>query len=278
MAKPDSTADLDPHSLTVTTLTMTCLGAVLSVVVALIGGGLDVLVLGPLLVGLIVVMTRLWIGPPLLLLVVLLVLMWRHPLTSNYLYGRGIRTGPASLDALQEVNWLFDPLLACGLLIFTTCHYRLLSLTRYLLPIDTRTPGRPRPGMVSTRPHVRVPESVGPTELSGVVLTALLFTSLAMTAAYILHEVDNLFWPLRTKVWQAIIILWIASLLVALARALIGYLRLRQASPQESLQYLQDQLWIATYRDQGRLARWLTWARLRFQRRRKASEHTNPMR
>ena len=283
MSKADRTAGVDPNSVAANTLTMMCLAALLGIVVALVARNLGGLVLAPLLIGLTIILARLWIGPPLLLVVVLIVMMWHHPTTNDYaLASRGLPTGSQSTDALQDINWLFDPLLACALLIFTACHYRLLGLTRYLLPLDLRTPGRLREGTLSTRPHVRVPESVGPTELSGVVLAGLLFTALALAVAIMLGQQDNPFSPhVRTNIWQALVIVWVGSLLLMSSWALIGYLRLRQASPQESLQYLQDQHWLASYRDQGRLARWLTWARLRFQRNRKPSattDHTNPKR
>ncbi len=259
MPTPKESEELDPtQSKAASTWTLACLVALLGLVVALLGKDQEAWVLVPLVVGLLVILTRLSIGPPLLLASVLVLLWWSHP---GYWY-------PRRGSALVEMNWLFDALLSFSLLVFVACHYRLLSLTRHVLPPDHRGQGRRRIHSLSPRPHVRTAASVGPMELPGVVLTALLWTSLAAFLATLLHEQDNPFTPeLPTNVWQAFVVLWAGSLVLAVAWALVSYLGRVQASPQESLQYLQDQLWLETYRDQARLGRWLTWARLRFQRR-----------
>jgi hypothetical protein len=239
------------------TWSLVCLITLLGMVVALLAEDLEVWVLLPLLVGLVVILTRLWIGSPLLLATVLIV-VWAHP--EYWLHRRG--------SALQEMNVLFDSLLSFSLLVFVACHCRLLSLTRHVLPPDHRGQGRRRVGSLSTQPHVRTAASVGPLEFPVVLLTALLWTVFALFLAMLLDDLDNPFDPgLRANVWQAFAVLWVGSLVLAGAWALVSYLNRVQASPEESLQYLQDQLWLDTYRDQARLWRWLTWARLRFQRR-----------
>jgi len=58
---------------------------------------------------------------------------------------------------------------------------------------------------------------------------------------------------------------------LAVAGITASYVRLASATPEESLLYLQDQSWRHTRREQGNLNRWLTWARLRVQRKKESS-------
>jgi hypothetical protein len=58
---------------------------------------------------------------------------------------------------------------------------------------------------------------------------------------------------------------------IALAGAVLRHRQSARATPEEALLYLQNQLWRETARDQGRLNRWLAWARLRGRARKEKS-------
>ena len=66
--------------------------------------------------------------------------------------------------------------------------------------------------------------------------------------------------------WQALVVIWFSALVLLCAHTFLAYLGRTLAGPEESLLYLQDQLWSATRGEQRRINRWLVWARLRAQR------------
>jgi hypothetical protein len=234
------------------TWTLACLVALVGLLVALLGKDLEQWALLPFVVGVVVTLARLGFGPPLVLISLV-----------GVLWGFDFDYSPVGL-----MDWL----IAFSMLAFVACFYRLLSLTRNALPLDSRPQGRRRFLTMSRRPHLRKPESVRQGELPLVVLTALVWTSLGIFLFGELRDLNSPFRPdLPGSIWRAIVVLWAGSLVLAAAWAVVGYLGRLQASPQENLQYLQDQLWLETYRDQARLGRWLTWARLRFQRRKEKS-------
>jgi len=55
------------------------------------------------------------------------------------------------------------------------------------------------------------------------------------------------------------------------AAAALAYTKRALASSPENLLFLLEQLWRETRREQSRANRWLTWARLRAQRRKERS-------
>jgi len=68
---------------------------------------------------------------------------------------------------------------------------------------------------------------------------------------------------LPQRLWQAIVLVWRAVSALALGSAATGYLRRAGAGPEESVLYLQDQLWRDLRREQGEVERWTAWRRLR---------------
>src|SRR5262249_35161929 len=79
--------------------------------------------------------------------------------------------------------------------------------------------------------------------------------------------VEEVWLPSAQGLWQAILVLGPGELRRRRASAVLGYLRSLQAPPADNFLYLQDQLWRQTRGEQSLLNRWLTWARLRLQRR-----------
>jgi hypothetical protein len=65
------------------------------------------------------------------------------------------------------------------------------------------------------------------------------------------------------NVWHAMLLVWGMALVLTAAYAFLSYLARSQAGPEESLLYLQDQLWAATRGEQRRMNRWVVWRRLR---------------
>jgi hypothetical protein len=102
------------------------------------------------------------------------------------------------------------------------------------------------------------------------VLALPLWTVLSVVAwGWLIEDMGPL--GMTREVWRMIRIVWAGLTIVAVTGVVAGYLRRTLATPEESLLYLQDQLWRQTRREQSSLNRWLTWARLRAQRRRERS-------
>jgi hypothetical protein len=228
-----------------------------------------------------------WALPPLLLGVVGVVFHWRAApaLVPLLLVVLTILVGPAGLyylshADLEETDALLDPLLAAAALAYSLAHLRLLGLARHLFPPDARPLTATRPGRrtVRGRPHPRPPEAVGPTEVPLALLAVPLWAALGFVAWMILSAqespLEEASWRLtryqedvRNALWRGVVVLWLGVLGLLLASAVLGYLRRLRAPLAENLLYLQDQLWRETRGEQSLLNRWLTWARLRAQKR-----------
>jgi hypothetical protein len=68
-------------------------------------------------------------------------------------------------------------------------------------------------------------------------------------------------------VWRGVLLVFVIGLTAAVLAGAAAYVAWASATPEEHLLYLQDQLWRETRREQNRVSRFLTWARLRVQRR-----------
>jgi hypothetical protein len=171
-----------------------------------------------------------------------------------------------------------DVLLCAAVLLYVGSYYRLLSVTRYILPIDRRrrvaAPGagkKGRPSFGAVLEQKRSPALVEGREIGrllmavsvGVVVAELLMSWLRGR-----HARNDLRWlvpldtslPLADSLWQVLVLLWLFAVMLMVVHAVIGYLGLRRLSPEEAALYLQDQLWRQTRREQARLNRWLAWA------------------
>jgi hypothetical protein len=103
---------------------------------------------------------------------------------------------------------------------------------------------------------------VGAGEAGWLVLGLPLWALLACLTWWGLTGWDPLF-GIDDPVLFALLLLGTLGGAVALAGAVLRHRDWVRATPEEALLYLQDQLWRETARDQGRLNRWLVWARLR---------------
>jgi hypothetical protein len=249
--------DLDPRAHpAVRHYTLLCLGALLVLTLGLAQLDIGGLALLPLLAGSVAVAACWSVGPPLVLICLAGVLF-----VQLRTRGRGLLTGlPESFTA--------DLAVSVGTLVYVVAQFRLQALVRYVFPPDYRRkrPRKPTPGLRLPPPEQpRSPDLVGQAELLQLVLAALVFTALASAAWGLVVRKEP---PLGFDFleWQLLVVLWAGGTLFAVAGAVAGYLRWRRSTAAEDLVYLQDQLWRQTRREQGRLNRWLAWARLRRQR------------
>lgn len=217
----------------------------------------------PVLVGVIAVLARWTFGPPLFLFLLPFLLLTR-------IWGLPPRFRAAS-------PLLPDLALACAVLTYVVAHSRLLFLRRASRP--------PRPGALARETLLgelegsagqrflpapragRTPGGVSPAEV-GVLLAAVpLFVAVGLLT-WLRLAVESPFSEvgLRPAQGVALLLVWIMGASLATTAAVLGYLGWTQATPEEALQYLQDQLWRETRGEQRRLNRWLVWARLRRRR------------
>jgi hypothetical protein len=171
---------------------------------------------------------------------------------------------------------LMDLVLCIAVLAYVLGHYRLLSLVRSIFPPDPRR----RHSDSSQR---RAAHLVTGREMALVGLAVPVWTGLALLVWVWMNESDlppALHLPdipgqtllgMPRELWHLVWLLWHGLLVLAVAGIVAGYLRRATATAEESLLYLQDQCWRLTRREQSVLNRWLTWARLRAQRKKEAS-------
>jgi hypothetical protein len=235
--------------------------ALLVMMLALGEYGLGAWCLLPFLLGVFSLVAFWGIGPPLLLISLPFLLF-----------------ANARLHRLPRIaNWgdpyaspLTDLTLCAALLTYVLAQYRLLAIGRSVFPPDPRRllPPPARPGgkrrrvPIEVPPPRRSPDLVSSWEMTMLVVAVPVWTVLAAVAWV---EVDDTRprLGLHRQAWHAVLLTWAAVLTLGLVSAAASYLRRASASPEESLLYLQDQLWRETRREQSQLERWRNWARLR---------------
>jgi hypothetical protein len=257
---------------------VTCLVALLVVVVMLMLDGMGVWSVLPMLVGGVAFLLRWRSGPPIVVFLFMLmapahrgddlepvsfmttVLAWVIP--PAYYASKG-------LDGSLPVE---DVLLAVGLVTYVAACYRSLALSHSVIPpefarrgIATRGPKRPL-GQPPSQLICRPDDSTRPLELP------ILFGALgvSLVAGWLLWwgsgQMPTAF-QLSLAVWRNVVAFWVWVLVVSLSLTFFRYLGRLRAPTDENVLYLQDQLWRQTRHEQGAVNRWLVWARLRWQRR-----------
>ncbi len=226
-----------------------CLAALFLLLVCLSDRGLEWWSFAPPAIGCLTLLAR-WSHGPALVLLSLTGLLGLSGLRSlrGYSYGLGQRT-PTSMDLI----------LCIAVLAYAVGHYRVLSLTRRLLPSELPQRGSSE---VDPRAVRRSADLVAPWELVLFGLSLLIWSSLALLLWSWLME-GRPPMDMHDPLWRLLQIVWAALALLATAGVSASYLRLTSATPEESLMYLQDEVWRHTRREQGVLNRWLTWARTR---------------
>jgi len=231
-----------------------CLASLFLLVMCLADRGLEWWGLVPALIGCVTLLTHWSHGPPLVLvsLAGLLGMQWDRRLAGP---GYGGWSG-------FQTPTLMDLVLCLAVLAYIVGHYRLLSLMRHIFPTDAR---RPRVG--TSR---RSADLVNTWEMALLALTLPVWAGLAvMVWAWMMDGVPSL--GVSRELWRVLRLAWVVLAVLATIGIVTSYLRLATATPEESLLYLQDQCWRHTRGEQGRLNRWLSWARLRAQRKKETS-------
>ena len=169
-----------------------------------------------------------------------------------------------------------DYMLAGALLIYSASYYRFLGFARHIFPLDTRV--RPYGGLGASErrrlleePQRRSPETVTPREFGLFVLAIPLWIGGAAALWYWTMTGQTAEYRIETVLTAALKLLYLFGVPLLLFRAAVAYSNQVRAGWDESQQFLQDQLWRETRREQSRTNRWLTWARLRAQRRKEKS-------
>jgi hypothetical protein len=228
--------------------TLLCLAALFLLVVYLADGGLGWWSLLPALIGGVALLALWSIGPPLVLLSLAGLILanarshWRSPYWAR-----------------DKVPTMMDLILCAAVLAYVLGHYRLLSLMRHVFPLDPRR--LPGSGFVDPARR-RSANLVGAREMARLLMALPLWTCLSVVFWYWMME-EEIPLGMPREVWQTLRLVWAGLVVVAGTGIVAGYLRQTLATPEESLLYLQDQLWRQTRREQGSLNRWLAWARLR---------------
>jgi hypothetical protein len=247
--------------------TLVCVGALLVTAGLLYMYGVGWWALLPLLLGLVGLLASWGGGPPLVLLAVAGVLAFRVSRMSRY-----------PLELLSTANLMGDVPLAAAVLAYVAGQYRLLSLSRssaYQVEASRksgRRGGRIRGWFQTDRLAGRSPAVVPSEEVLALLLTVVVAATLAFIVLdWLLPEDALSALPLPPALRQALVLAWVGIVAVVAAAAVLGYLSWTQASPEEALQYLQDQVWSETRGEQRVIQRRAARARLRAQRREEKS-------
>ncbi len=231
------------------------------VTVVLVQEGLDWWAALPFAVGALGIAFPGSVSPSLVLILVTILLVMRLSFVVSPL-GHRLGTSP-----------LADLLLAVAALAYLAGHTRYLTIRRHALPPDPRRerkPGHPRLAgrwLLPHKPTRRSGERVPAGEVTRLLMAAPLF-ALAAYLAWVnvaFAEPPDLL-DMPVPIYHALIVVWAAALALLACYVLLAYLGRANASREESLLFLQDQLWDATRGEQRQAHRWLAWARLRSQR------------
>jgi hypothetical protein len=152
---------------------------------------------------------------------------------------------------------------------YAAAQYRLQGILGHALPPNIRPQGPPREG--EDEPVYRRPvESGGVGEMSGLLLVLVGAPAAAVLLWAWISRTPAPF-DLAGRLWRPVLLLWLAGLTALLASVGLRVLGWKQASPEAHRLYLQDVFWQETRREQTRINRWMTWARLRRQRQQEKS-------
>jgi hypothetical protein len=224
--------------------------------------------LAPLILGAAALVGRWRGGPPLVVACVTVLLVARgmniDPLTLL------LALVPGNIESLPSRPFsgtgidLADLGIGAALVAYAAAQFRLQGILGHALPPNVR-PRMPREEQ--GEPAYRRPvESGSLGEMSGLLL---MLVGAPAAAVLLLAGITRTRPPfgLDGRLWRPILLLWLAGLTALLVSVGLRVLGWMQASPEAHRLYLQDVLWQETRREQTRINRWLTWARLRRQRR-----------
>jgi hypothetical protein len=235
--------------------TIVCLAALMLLWLLLAEEGLGWWSTAPLLIGAVGILAN-WTICPLIVLWCLLLLMLGTRQTRMY----------------QESTFLLDVLLSILTLVYLTCAMRLLALRSHIVPPDARQAKRPPVKRIRGRwilPREKTARSTSRIS-SNEILVMLVAAPAFIVAAYLVYmrvAIDLAPWwfDFGEPIWRLLLLVWGSGIIMTTTTAFLAFLGRVQASQEESLLFLQDQLWKETRGEQRRINRWITWARLRRQ-------------
>jgi hypothetical protein len=220
--------------------------------------GLGLWAMIPVLVGCLSVLRAKGGGPAVTLFLLLLVLYFR-----NWIVG---------LPSFYRMpsSAMSDALVGFTLLLYVVSHARLLSLKAHAVPGDSRREFVPRDRRVRGRwllpaTETRRPASkVEPAEFVWLLAGLPVFLALAFFVwiSVVTLSARQTYWIFSFQ-FRALILAWIGGFALLLGYAANAYLGRARASREESLLYLQDQLWDETRGEQQRINQRVVEARLR---------------
>ncbi len=189
---------------------------------------------------------------------------WRLALPAFLLFLTSVLVGPALFgrrwSAIDEGDALGDFLLCAAVLGYVAGQYRLQGVARHMLPDDPR--------IRKNKPAPKRSRSLIEGELPLLMMSVFLFAGLAPHLWEAIPD-DSGGLGLAPRFWRLIVLAWILGLGLALHGALT--VSHRFATREEAVLFLQDVFWRETRREQRRLYRYLTWAKLRADRRKECS-------
>jgi hypothetical protein len=251
-------APASPSPSGVVAYTILCLTALMGMVLVLMEGERDpIWVLFLAGVGAVGVMARWRAAPPLLLL----------GLTILELYHRA--TQPYYFHTVVWQDTMFtDVGLCAAVLAYSAGQYRLLTLTHSVFPVEARgrharSDKRSAPADARQRRSPHLPRSW---EIIVLVVAAVGW-AVGVSLYWLVLSVIPAPLELPRGVWRGLLLIFTVGLTTAVLGAAAAYLNWLTTSPAEHLLFLQDVAWRETRREQNQINRWLTWARLRRQRR-----------
>ncbi len=237
-----------------------CLAALFLLVVCLADRGLDWWCLAPALIGCLTLLTGWNYGPPLVMLSLACLLG---------MVGPRWRWTYVSWSRFQTLT-VMDVCLCVAMLAYVMGHYRLLSLIRHIFPVDQRRSRGSPPDPIQRR----APDLVKSWEMALLGFALPIWVGLAVLVwALVMRRpiIGALPLDIPAPVWRTLQIVWTSLVVLAATGIVASYQRWTTATPEEQLVFLQDQCWRQTRREQSSLNRWLTWARLRAQRKKESS-------
>ena len=246
--------------------TILCLTALMAMVLALMENErelMSVLLLAAL--GALAVVAHWRVGPPLLLLGLVVVETTHAFSRSWYSVSAGSDEGP-----------LMNAVSCAAVLAYSAGHYRLLSLVHTAVPVDyRRPPARSGSRDKERRPpfdgrHRRSAALPGPWEMPLLALTAAAW-AVAVSLVWLVLSAQAPPLGLSAGTWRGMLLIFGTGLTAGVLWGTAAYLDWATATPAEHLLFLQDLAWRETRTEQNRINRFVTWARLRGQRRKEKS-------
>jgi hypothetical protein len=172
-----------------------------------------------------------------------------------------------NLEIPQRIEPIPDFLASAALLGYLGAFYRLRATQKQLFPRDRRAAASAGRGPKQRAHDKRSPELVNGTEAVLFLAVLPIWCGLAAVGLLFVLRMSYRLIPFPEPLRAVLFLIWLAAVVLGLLAAVLGYKSISEAEPEENLQFLQDQLWLETRHEQGRIGRWFTWARLRAQRR-----------